>query len=140
MRTRVLLGVALFALAVVLVGCSGKDQGGKPSTPTPTSSAPSKEQSQVSQPVGPAPAASAPQSSPAHKPPAPALTPGVPPAPTVQPAPGLDDAADPTVYVTRTGKKYHAAGCRYLSRSSIPMKLSQAKQRYGPCSVCNPPQ
>jgi hypothetical protein len=25
-----------------------------------------------------------------------------------------------TVYVTRTGKKYHTATCRYLSRSKIP--------------------
>jgi hypothetical protein len=26
-----------------------------------------------------------------------------------------------TVYVTRTGAKYHRDGCRYLSRSKIPM-------------------
>lgn len=45
-----------------------------------------------------------------------------------------------TVYVTRTGAKYHRAGCRYLSKSQIPMPLEQAKQRYGPCSVCNPPE
>lgn len=44
------------------------------------------------------------------------------------------------VYVTRTGAKYHADGCRYLSRSKIPMKLSEAAQRYDPCSVCNPPR
>lgn len=46
---------------------------------------------------------------------------------------------DVTVYVTKTGTKYHAAGCRYLARSSIPMRISQAKVRYGPCSVCRPP-
>ena len=46
---------------------------------------------------------------------------------------------DPIVYVTRTGSKYHSAGCRYLAKSSIPMKLSEARLRYGPCSVCNPP-
>ncbi len=45
-----------------------------------------------------------------------------------------------TVYVTRTGKCYHRAGCRYLSRSKIPMPLRKAKQRYRPCSVCNPPR
>jgi endonuclease YncB( thermonuclease family) len=44
-----------------------------------------------------------------------------------------------TVYVTRTGTKYHRAGCRYLSRSAIPMSLKEAKARYTPCSVCNPP-
>jgi hypothetical protein len=43
------------------------------------------------------------------------------------------------VYVTRTGTKYHSAGCRYLAQSSIPMPLTTASARYGPCSVCNPP-
>jgi len=43
------------------------------------------------------------------------------------------------VYVTRTGTKYHNAGCRYLAQSSIPMVLTEASARYGPCSVCNPP-
>ena len=47
---------------------------------------------------------------------------------------------DATVYVTKTGKKYHRDGCRYLSKSQIPISLSNAKtQGYGPCSVCNPP-
>lgn len=44
-----------------------------------------------------------------------------------------------TVYVTRTGAKYHRAGCRYLSKSMIPMPLKEAAQRYAPCSVCRPP-
>jgi len=43
-----------------------------------------------------------------------------------------------TVYVTRTGKKYHRDGCRYLSRSKIPMSLKEAAARYEPCSVCKP--
>jgi micrococcal nuclease len=46
---------------------------------------------------------------------------------------------DEIVYVTRTGSKYHRAGCRYLSKSMIPMALKEAAQRYGPCSVCRPP-
>lgn len=42
-----------------------------------------------------------------------------------------------TVYITRTGKKYHASSCRYLSRSSIPITLSDAiRKRYSACSVC----
>lgn len=45
-----------------------------------------------------------------------------------------------TVYVTRTGSKYHRAGCRHLKSSSIPMSLENAKGRYSPCSVCNPPR
>lgn len=45
------------------------------------------------------------------------------------------------VYVTNTGKKYHRDGCRCLSKSRIPISLSDAKNSgYSPCSVCNPPQ
>lgn len=45
------------------------------------------------------------------------------------------------VYITKTGKKYHRAGCRYLSKSSIPITLEEAKNRgYTPCSVCDPPR
>jgi S1-C subfamily serine protease len=45
-----------------------------------------------------------------------------------------------TVYVTRTGSKYHRAGCRHLSKSKIPMTLEEAKQHCAPCSVCKPPR
>jgi hypothetical protein len=44
-----------------------------------------------------------------------------------------------TVYVTKTGAKYHNDGCRHLSRSRIPMALADAAAQYGPCSVCKPP-
>jgi len=57
-----------------------------------------------------------------------------------QPTPPPAQKKDVTVYVTRTGKKYHRDGCRYLSKSRIPISLSEAKgEGYGPCSVCNPP-
>ena len=49
------------------------------------------------------------------------------------------ETKDVTVYVTRTGKKYHRAGCQYLRLSQFPIPLSQARARYGPCSVCSPP-
>ncbi|MEA4964176.1 ComEC/Rec2 family competence protein [Lutispora sp.] len=46
---------------------------------------------------------------------------------------------DKTVYITNTGKMYHADGCSSLSKSKIPIKLSEAKAKgYGPCSKCNP--
>jgi len=46
-----------------------------------------------------------------------------------------------TVYITKTGDKYHADGCRYLVKSKIAITLTQAKTRgYSPCSVCNPPR
>jgi len=35
-----------------------------------------------------------------------------------------------TVYVTKTGRKYHLDGCRFLSRSRIPMPTNEAVQRY----------
>ncbi|MBW3599984.1 MAG: hypothetical protein KY475_22265 [Planctomycetes bacterium] len=44
-----------------------------------------------------------------------------------------------TVYVTRTGEKYHRGGCRYLSKSKIPISLNRARASYSPCSVCDPP-
>lgn len=44
-----------------------------------------------------------------------------------------------TVYITRTGKKYHRDGCRSLNRSRIPIKRSDAAaQGYGACKVCRP--
>ena len=52
----------------------------------------------------------------------------------------VPDEMATTVYVTRTGACYHRASCTYLRRSKIPMELSRAKQRYRPCSRCNPPR
>lgn len=49
------------------------------------------------------------------------------------------EAAHTTVYVTRTGAKYHRAGCRLLAHSQIPLPLAEAVKRYAPCSVCRPP-
>lgn len=44
-----------------------------------------------------------------------------------------------TVYITRTGAKYHRGSCRYLSQSKIPVKKSIAiSQGYEPCKVCRP--
>ena len=44
-----------------------------------------------------------------------------------------------TVYITKTGKKYHIEDCRFLSKSSFPISLADAKARgYNPCSVCTP--
>lgn len=50
------------------------------------------------------------------------------------------DLENLTVYRTRTGKKYHSSGCRYLSKSKYPIALKDAVKAYGPCSVCNPPR
>lgn len=46
-----------------------------------------------------------------------------------------------TVYVTKTGKRYHADGCNGLKKSRIPMTLEQAKEKgYTPHEACHPPQ
>lgn len=46
-----------------------------------------------------------------------------------------------TVYITKTGEKYHRAGCRYINKSMIPISFEDAKSRgYTPCSVCQPPK
>ena len=37
------------------------------------------------------------------------------------------DPATLTVYVTRTGEKYHREGCRYLSRRKIATSLREAR-------------
>ena len=41
------------------------------------------------------------------------------------------------VYVTKTGKKYHRSGCRYLRSSKIKTTLSSAIARgYEACKIC----
>jgi len=57
------------------------------------------------------------------------------------PAPPTRPQVEATVYVTRTGEKYHRGSCRYLRRSRIPMSLEDARGGgYTPCSVCRPPR
>ena len=50
------------------------------------------------------------------------------------------DPQTQTVYITKTGKKYHRDGCRYLASSKTPISLKDAKARgYTACKVCHPP-
>jgi len=48
-------------------------------------------------------------------------------------------ANDPVVYVTKTGRKYHRAGCPHLHKSRIARRLSEVAGRYEPCRRCRPP-
>jgi len=42
-----------------------------------------------------------------------------------------------TVYITKTGEKYHQDGCSSLSKSKIAISLSDAEAKgYEPCSKC----
>lgn len=50
------------------------------------------------------------------------------------------ESNETTVYVTKAGSKYHRDGCQYLSKSKIPISLSEARNKYTPCSKCNPPR
>jgi len=61
------------------------------------------------------------------------------PAPARAPKIETQETKSTIVYITKTGAKYHRAGCRYLSKSSIPIELKDAISRgYTPCSVCRP--
>ena len=49
------------------------------------------------------------------------------------------DKKEETVYITRTGEKYHLGHCRYLRKSKIPISKKNAKARgYTACKVCKP--
>lgn len=59
------------------------------------------------------------------------------PKPVIKPQPS--DNKSVTVYITKTGKKYHRNGCRYLRKSKIPINKNDAINRgYGSCGICNP--
>ena len=63
------------------------------------------------------------------------------PIPAQQDKAAQQDPQTQTVFVTRTGKKYHRDGCRYLATSKIPISLKDAKARgYTACKVCHPPE
>ena len=56
------------------------------------------------------------------------------PATSVRTFPGVT-----TVYITKSGKKYHRPQCQFLTKSKIAINLSQAKKRkFTPCKVCKP--
>ena len=62
-----------------------------------------------------------------------------PPAASPAAAPGAS-GSETAVFITNTGAKYHADGCRHLAKSKIPTSLSDAKsQGYEPCKGCRPP-
>ena len=43
------------------------------------------------------------------------------------------------IYITKSGKKYHLDGCRWL-KSKIPATITEANSKgLSPCKVCSPP-
>lgn len=64
-------------------------------------------------------------------------------APTKTPAPKVVKPSirynGATVYVTKSGKKFHREDCTSLSKSKIPMLFEEAsKKNYTPCGLCKP--
>ncbi len=54
---------------------------------------------------------------------------------------GSSPKTDPiTVYVTKSGEKYHRKDCQHLRKSSRAVSLTEAlEKKYEPCSRCKPP-
>ena len=51
----------------------------------------------------------------------------------------LTNKVQTTVYVTKTGKKYHTSFCRYLSKSKIETtKKAAISSGFTACSICKP--
>ncbi len=46
---------------------------------------------------------------------------------------------DQTVYVTKSGKKYHRVTCSYVKNGASSISLRSAAVSHSPCSVCKPP-
>ena len=58
----------------------------------------------------------------------------------IPPTPATTLPGVTTVYITKSGKKYHRRTCQFLAKSKISINLIQAKQRkYTPCKICKPP-
>ena len=48
------------------------------------------------------------------------------------------DQQEAVVYITKTGKKYHRAGCRYLKYSRFKITMAEALERGYARKVCRP--
>jgi len=62
--------------------------------------------------------------------------------PAQQPAAQMSqDATSETVYIMRSGNRYHRDGCRFLSQNKIKTTVKEAQAGgYTPCKVCRPPE
>lgn len=64
---------------------------------------------------------------------------GCAPPPGAAPGTAATPELGPTVYMTRTGRRYHRDGCPNVRQGAVAVPLSEA-QRLGltPCPVCKP--
>lgn len=136
--------IAILCLITLLTGCTGsnkkispepKDQGNVVVTPTPTLESKPTPAPVVDPKVIPIPESTLPKE--VIETSAATQEPAVQATPTQQ----QEERKAVTVYITKTGTKYHSEGCSYLSKSKISISLQDAKRKgLGPCSKCNPPQ
>ncbi len=57
---------------------------------------------------------------------------------TESPATGSALGPDPTVYITKSGKKYHAKGCPHLTKSQRAATRKEIEDTHKPCKTCRP--
>lgn len=138
MKAKLNLIVITFLVAALLVGCAGKDTGQSSidnMENIPESNAiseDSRSENNIAV-VSGKPSESTPPAA-EEKQPEP-----TPPADSEKPSEPAQE--DITVYITKTGEKYHMEGCRSLQKSMISIKISEAKTKgYSPCGICKPPQ
>jgi micrococcal nuclease len=61
------------------------------------------------------------------------------PSPDSARFPSARASGSDTVYVTKSGSRFHRSGCRFLSRSAVPMaRVTAAGRGFSPCQVCKP--
>lgn len=134
MKLRPIVFALILSLLIVFSGCSSSKST---TTTTPTSSQPATQtqQDQKAQPqqqTETKATTSTQTTTPTQKATAPVAT---------STRSNQTEKTDVTVYVTKTGEKYHSAGCSSLAKSQISKSLSAAKSAgYTPCSKCNPPR
>lgn len=117
--------LAAVILALIVASCSGGSDDPTYTIPTPTPT--------VAVTETPAPTA-APTPTPEPTP-----TPTAAPAAAPAPAPAAAEPQTETVYVTKSGTKYHRAGCSHLKSSKIEMDKDAAiAAGYTACKSCNP--
>jgi len=60
------------------------------------------------------------------------------PEPEADPGPEPVAGGSDAVYVTRSGTKYHRAGCPHLTDSATKRERSEVASTHEPCKVCDP--
>ncbi|MXV14288.1 hypothetical protein [Hufsiella ginkgonis] len=53
-------------------------------------------------------------------------------------ATGTPEPLETTVYVTRTGKRFHRGNCGYLKSKISLSRANALLNGYTPCKICNP--